>query len=319
MSVSTTVRNPAAMLVGVAFTLLTLYVLLVDVVQHGAAFTTRHAMTIGVLSGTVFFGHAFWQEARSWRLGNALGCAILFLAGTTTCVLLAAGRSAEAVNSKALLASSVNTARQDAQNDRNEAKARYDAALKAEEVECSSGSGGKCEAKRITRKLRREDFDDAERKLRMQQPEQVANGDIKAASVLISRLPYVTASEDRVEALLLLAHPFLLSLFCEIGAIVGYSIALGHQKLPRIAGNSRQIEASRPFVTYHLPARLPMASEEEKVLEALRQAGRPVTNEELAALLQVSAGESSKRAQSLENSGKVRRKRVGRYVEISPT
>lgn len=310
----TTIRNPAAMLVGVAFTLLTLYVLLVDVVQHGAAFTTRHAMTLGVLCGTIFFGHTFWQEARSWRLGNALGCAILFLAGTTTCVLLAAGRNAEAVQSHILTATSANTARQDAQNDRQEAKTRYDAALKAEEQECSSGSGAKCEAKRITRQLRREDFDGADKKLRAQQPEQVANGDIRAAAELIARVPYVTAPADRVEALLSLLFPFLLSLFCEVGAIVGYSIALGHRQLPSIANKSPAI-MSKPFVTYRLPARLPVTSDQQLVLDALDRAGRPVSNEELAKLVGCSEGEMSKKVAAL--SAVLRKEKDGKRVAIS--
>jgi len=67
---------------GVFFSGVTAFVLLSDVIQHGAPVTTKHVMTLAVLSGTVYFGHVLWRELRAWRVGTAFGCAVLFLAIT---------------------------------------------------------------------------------------------------------------------------------------------------------------------------------------------------------------------------------------------
>jgi hypothetical protein len=229
MTTTTTVRSWSAIVAGVFFSAVTCYVLLEDVARHGAPLTTKHIMTLAVLAGTIYFGHRWWAEFAAWRLGTAFGCAALFLAGTTTCVLMSAGRNAEVVTTKALAANSVNTARASAQKDRDEAKLRYQAAMQAEEYQCSTGNGPKCAANRITRMIRREEYDAAEVTLRDQKPEQIANADVVAASKLVARLPFVTADAGAIEALLLLVQPFLLSLFCEVGAIVGFSMAVGHK------------------------------------------------------------------------------------------
>lgn len=223
---TTTVRSWSATLVGVAFVCVTAWVLLEDVFRHGAPLNTRHVMTLAILTLTVFSGLWWWPEVKALRLVNAAFCTVLFLGGTATCVLMAAGRNAEAVSTKALVAVASNTDRDRAAKDRDEAKARYQAALTAEASECSTGSGEKCQAKRITRQLRREDYDAAEKALREQKPEQIANADIKAMALLISKLPWVTASTEAIEALLQLVVPFLQSLFCELGSIAGFSIGL---------------------------------------------------------------------------------------------
>lgn len=313
---TTIVRSWSATLVGTFFTLVTAFVLLEDCIRHGAPFTTKHLMTLAVLAGTVYFGHRVHIELRSWRLGWALGCAILFLGGTAFCVSMSAGRNAEALTVKALEASSANSGRVSAQKDRDEARVRYQAALKAEEDECSSGSGTKCQSKRITRMVRREEYDAAEKALRQQQPEQVANGDVKSAAQLFSRLPLVTADASSIEALLLLLNPFLQSLFCEVAAIVGFGMGIGHR--PATVSNRENpppamtTVSSHRFRRKHRPISL---SDKQAVLTALQQAGRPVTNDELAALMRVTKGESSKRVASL--NGAVEKVRIGRCVAIS--
>jgi hypothetical protein len=304
------VRSWSAIIVGVFFTAVTAYVLLEDVFRHGAALTTKHVMTLAVLAGTVYFGHRWWAEMRAWRLGTMLGCAILFAAGTLTCVLMSAGRNAEVVTNKTLAANAVNTDRARVHNDRDEAKARYLAALKAEEAECASGQGEKCRSKRITTTLRREDFDAAEKVLRGQKPEQIANADIRAAAELISRLPYVTASVVAIEALLQLAFPFLQSLFCEIGAIVGFSIGMGH------AAKVARLPPPLPKVPPQFPVETEVrhGSADDAVIAALAKTEGPVSNDELAALMGVTKGESSKRVAAL--NGVIQKDRVGRKVAI---
>lgn len=333
---ATTLRSPSAILVGVFFTGVTGFVLLEDCFRHGATFNTKHLMTLAVLAGTVYFGHAFWLEVRAWRLGNVLGCALLFAAGTATCVLMSAGRNAEVVTNKVLVANSGNADRQRAIDDRAEAKARYDAALEAERLECGSGNGAKCQARRISTTLRREDLAQADGKLREQKPEQVANADIAAAAQLVAKLPYVTAPVDRIEALLSLAFPFLQSLFCEIAAVVGFSMGLGHRKrelsaqLPppkvlttvaspvaaTVAEPETEVEADWVPVSVEDARQLAKRAKAEELFDALRRQS-PLCNDELASRLAISKGECSRRVTALEDADLVRRRRAGRYVAIT--
>lgn len=319
MTFSTTVRSPSAIAVGVFFSLVTAYVLLEDSLRHGAPMTSKHLMTAAVLAGTIFFGHRFWSEVTALRIGTTLGCAVLFIAGTFTCVIMSAGRNAEVTTTKSLQANSINTGRDRAQRDRDEAKARYTAALTAEEAECGSGQGTKCQSKRITTTLRREDYDAAEVKLRAQAPLVIANGDVRAAADLFSRLPFVKADAGTIEALLLLAFPFLQSLFCEIAAVCGFAIGLGHVRRvsPTVASVPVPLALPPPkvVVTRYTPTPRARKVETDPIVKALSEAGRPLTNQELAQALGVSEGEASKSV--TERAKHIHRKRVGKYVSIS--
>ncbi len=332
---TTTVRSMSAIVVGVFFTAVTGWILTEDVLRHGAPVTTKHVMTLAVLAGTVFFGHALWREVRAWRIGTALGCTVLFLAGTTTCVLMSAGRNAEVVTNKVLVANSVNSGRESAQRDRDEARLRYQAALKAEEAECSDGNGTKCQAKRITRTLRRDEYDAAEATLRTQRPEAIANSDIRAAAELLSRLPYVTANVSALEALLQLAFPFLQSLFCEVGAIVGFAIGLGHTKrqtplvcppetvASTVAATVPATEEPATVGEGWTPMSVAQARElakrarAEDLFQELRAARNPLCNDELAKRLNINKGECSRRVTALKEAGLLHRQPAGRYVAIS--
>lgn len=337
----TRVRSWSAIIVGVFFTAVTSFVLLEDC-WHGAPVNAKHIMTGAVLAGTIFFGHALWREFRSIRLGNALGCAVLFLAGTCTCVIMSAGRNAEVVLTKALNATNSNTDRKQAQLDFNEAKARYLSALNAETLECNSGSGGRCKAKRETTRVLRSDLNVAETKLVGQKPEQIANADLKAAAGLLTKLPYVTVDESTMESLLQLFFPFSQSLFCEIAAICGFSIGFGHApvrrrqfpELPQLSPPSVQeavIIPPAPIATpavsmavfpetvpteAYIKAKKQKPTDVQLVLTALERAGRPVSNDELAALCSVSKGEASKRVSNCGHAVVIRK--VGRHYAISP-
>ena len=336
---------------GVFFSLITAFVLLDDVFRHDAPVNTKHVMTLAVLAGTIYFGHRLWPELRRIHLGTSLGCVLLFLAGTTTCVLMSAGRNAEVTTTKSVQANSVNTDRQRALRDRaeakrvyeqaasgddlsvREAKGSYDAAMLAAQTECQTGDGPACKAKRATTaerrkaledaqanlrilaQLRKEDLDAAETRLAAQKPEQIANADIKAMAALIAQLPYVTARVEAIEASLQVAFPFLQSLFCEIAAIVGFSIGFGHRKsvVPEATVSASKLPPPLPETRPATKAQRVVPA--DPVIEALRQARRPLNNDELAAAMQVTKGESSKRVTEL--NGAVQRIRMGREVQIS--
>lgn len=314
MHTSTTIRSVSAIVVGAIFTVVTAWVLLEDVLKHGAAITNRHVLTLAVLGGTVFFGHALWRELVSRRLGSAFGCAVLFLGGTAFCVLSSAGRNAEVVNNKVQLANSINISREIAARDVDEAKNRHTGAMSVETTECAkSPYANACYTARATTEIRRKQYDDAKRVLAKEKPLQVGNADIRAAAELLSKLPGMGGSVDSIEATLLLVFPFLLSLFCEVAAIVGFSMGLGHQvsEFREVATLSDEWQSGKSLRKARTP-------DEALVLEALYKAGRPLSNEELAGVLAVSPGEATKRRQVCEASGAIRTWREGRFLMISP-
>lgn len=308
MKIATTVRSLSAIAVGILFTIVTMWVLLEDCIRHGAPFTTKHLMAIAVLCGTVFFGHRVWCEVRASRYGNAFGCAVLFTAGTVFCVLSSAGRNAEVTTAKVLQANSVNVSREIASRDLEYAQTRFNTALTSEATECGrSQYSNACYTARATADIRRQQYNDAKRTLSKEKPMQVADGDVRAAAELLSRLPWMTASVDQIQATLTLVFPFLLSLFCEVAAIVGFAMGLGHRlvQLPRSE-------------TMAITWKAPRSTDEELVLQALRKAGRPLSNEELADALSCTPGEASKRRQVCEASGVIRTRREGKYLLIEP-
>jgi hypothetical protein len=133
---------------------------------------------------------------------------------------------------------------------------------------------------------------------------------VRAAAALFARLPFVSMSASAIEALLLLVFPFLQALFCEIGAIVGFSVGLGHARVSRVS--------KEPAVSIEFPGerkRKPKLSDADLVRAALARAGRPVSNDELASLMGVTKGEASKRVAALD--GEVRKLRSGRCLQIS--
>lgn len=278
--------------------------------------TTDHVQSIAALAGTITAGHfavtAIRQHLYVW--GLMLGLA--FCAGTFVTLLGSAGRGAEVVERKASTATRSNDARKDALEELAKARAKRDALADQFARECSSGRKERCNGLKFA--LDSADSHAAILQVRADDaaPEQTANIKLKHAARLLAF--FFGFDQQRAEQGLELLWPVALPLVNELLSIAFFGIGFGHRCRPAIVSNPRQIETPRPFVTYQLPARLPMMSEEEVVLEALRQVGRPVNNEELASLLRISAGEASKRSSFLESQGKVRRKRVGRYVEISP-
>ena len=389
----TTIRSWSGLGAGVTFTLVTAWVLLEDV-YHGAPLNSKHIMTAAVLGGTIYYGHKVWPQLRMWRIPSAVFCIALFVAGTVTCVLMSAGRNAETVVNKVLVAQSSNTDRAELQRvaaeareayqrvmdgeDRSlkEARMRYDSALKAEDDECKTGQGSRCLSRRNVTAERRKDVESAEgvrqamidrrradleaaeAKLRQAPPTKVANADIKASATLLSKLPYVSLGEAELEALLQLFYPFSQSLFCEIAAICGFSIGFGHAPRSdrRVANGQRWLPSpsvtdavtvtvtepstvpmtvntgvSEPVATpasvseplsfqqptpAYLKAKKKKPTDVQLVLDALERAGKPVSNDELAALLACSKAESSKRVSNCGDAIVIGRN--GRCYAIQP-
>lgn len=325
MQVSTTIRSAPSILVGAFFVGVTGFVILEDVIRHGVPISTRHIMVGAVILGTVFFGHAIWSEWKVGRWATALGSLLLFLLGTSYCVLSSAGRNAEVVSGKAVLASSLNASRDIARQDMIDAKKRYDAAMTAENRECASGDGHLCKAARTSTLVRKSQYDDAKLAFAKQPPEQTANGDIHAIALTFAR---ITGSDkvDSIEATLLLTFPFLAALFCEVAAIVSFAIGLGHKTVPVPIEGGKLLPAPDPVAgllatdkwALSVNARRVKLSDTQLVLKALHQAERPLSNVELAEVLSCTEGEASKKRQACEVLGLLKIEKQGRFLAISP-
>ena len=90
-----------------------------------------------------------------------------------------------------------------------------------------------------------------------------------------------------------------------------YLAYVGCRKL----AEARADRKAKPETVELKPVWVPKSDMERAVYAALLVAGKPVTNDELARLLRLSKGETSRRVAQLE--GRVHKTRVGRTVQIS--
>lgn len=217
---------PAAAL-AVGFFLVTCFVLFKDVAD-GAPITPDHVMSMAVLIGTFASGHLLWGQLQQWRLLPALGLMVLFAGGTFYCVTASGGRNATVQSVKAGEAHKTNDDRARVEADLSEAKERLDASLEGEEAECASGDGIKCKARRTTRQERQTYVNVLEAQLRLMDPQQIENPELRHAAKLFAAMPGVMATEDRIFASLVLFFPFVKALFCEIATLVFASIGFRH-------------------------------------------------------------------------------------------
>lgn len=335
MHTTTTIRSPGSIALGALFAIGTCYVLFSDVTSWHQV-TVDHVMTLLVLIGTIASGHMIWHQVRQWRVLPAAGLAVLFLAGTAYCVTTSAGRNAEATLAKESVISKANAERERAQRDYDEAERRYHAALEAEEAECATGDGPKCKARRTTTHERRHDYEQASERLRAAPPPRVENAGLKHAAAVFAALPGVTASERTIERALTLFGPFVKAVFLEVATIVFLGLGLGHRARPeppvrRAEPEPEAIVEIAPEPRPTPPPAPPKGPRKRKprtvlppnviplsrhpVVKALEEAGRPLSNRELARAMAVSDGEASKRWQ--EVAGVLDVCRQGKHLQLS--
>ena len=325
MMTYTSVHPRSAIAAGIFFAGVTAYVLFEDVIRHGAPINTKHVMTLAVLIGTIYFGHRFWPQLRQRALPSAVGCGLLFLGGTYMCVFMAAGRNAEVIETKNGLARSHNDERakiekeaeiaRAAREDRKRAHAdaevaKISAAADVRE-QCRSGPGRLCKGalaavEAAARSLEQaaaavaradEQYWRTEGRLATVAPKRVENADIKAIAAVFAKVPWVTATAEAIEATHLLLLPIGMALFAEIGLIVALSIR----------------EKKEVWKAVELPP-VPVREKYDPVAKALLEAGRPLSNDELAERLGVHKGTASK---WVREHPRVSRVRAGREVQLT--
>lgn len=325
MKTYTSVHPRSAIAAGIFFAGVTAYVLFEDVIRHGAPINTKHVMTLAVLIGTIYFGHRFWPQLRQRAIPSALGCGLLFLGGTYMCVFMAAGRNAEAIDTKNSVARTHNDERariereveiargareerKRAHADAENAKISADADVREQ---CRSGPGRLCKgalaaAEAASRSLELaaaavtradEHYWRTEGRLATVAPKRVENADVKAIAAVFAKVPWVTATADAIEATHLLLLPIGMALFAEIGLIVSLSMR----------------ERKEVWKAVELPP-VPVREKYDPVVKALEEAGRPLNNDELAERLGVHKGTASK---WVREHPRISRVRAGREVQLT--
>ena len=295
-------------------------------------------MTGLVLVGTISSGHMFWQQLRGWRVLPCVGLALLFVAGTFYCVVASAARNAEVGVSKALEIVSSNQTRREVEVSLAEAKDYAGKTKMAALKECASGDGPKCRSLTKIAEAADSHYWLLVGRLASSKPEQSANPGLQHAARVFAI--FVHADPATIARGLELVAPFLKAVFLEVATVVFFGIGLGHssrnnllrpsdqQPSPPILKVSAktlsmttvQMSMRRVFAKNRRRQLFPMPVSEddaETVVRALTLVYRPVSNDELAGIMQVSKGEASRRATVAESQGLIIRQRMGRHVAIS--
>jgi hypothetical protein len=219
----------------------TLYVLLEDVLRHGATFTTSHLMSALALLVTLAAGKMLWPALLSHRVVPAIGLALVFIAGTFYVVTVSGARNAEAQAAKAAGITQANQAR--ASVDRMITEAEYIlapcpagtppkwrgercGAREAMAAECGSGRGTRCDGRTYTVTTYEAALKGYRADLAALAPTKAENAGIRHAARLFATLPWVGASVETIAEALALWLPYIAVLITEIGALVFGTLAL---------------------------------------------------------------------------------------------
>jgi hypothetical protein len=317
---------PAAGL-SIGFFLVTCFVLFKDV-WDGAAITTDHVMSFAVLVGIFASGHLIWGQLEQWRLLPALGLLILFGAGTVYCVTASGGRSAAAAGSKAETVHKANEDRATLEADLTTARERL---TEDEAKECATGEGSHCKGWRATAQERQTYVNVLETQLKRMDPARLENPELHHAAKLFAAMPWVTASEDKIFAALVLFFPFIKALFCEVATLVFGGIGFNRRRRatlsPSVASDERVKALKTRGATLAVPVKeLPDALhfrrqqvtplQREAALADLLTLGAVPSQETLAARWHRSEATVSRWVRLWESKGQIHRKRNGRCVRL---
>ncbi len=330
----TIVRSRSAIGLGLFFAAIAAWVLLWDI-RAFTDVTTDHVQAIAALAGTIAAGHFAISATRQHLYVWGLMLGIAFCAGTFVCILGSAGRGADVFQRKAADANRSNDARKDALAELAKARSKRDALADQFARECSTGRKERCNGLKFA--LDSADSHAAILQVRADDaaPEQAANLKIKHAARMLAF--FWGYDQGRAEQGLELLWPVALPLINELLSIAFFGIGFGHRRsfltvpefpprLPAPASVSK-IVPSTVEETIIEPEWTPMSVNQarelargrraEAVFDALRSAGRPICNDELARALRTSKAEASRRATMLVELGLIQRHPRGRYVAIS--
>jgi hypothetical protein len=312
MSTPTTGSRALSIAAGAVFAIGALSVLFEDVVSHQAPIELKHLLIIITVLGTMLACHLFVEASRSWHIAAALGFGVLFVCGTALVVYKSAGKQAEATMLTAAQHEDLLEKRIALKAELEAEKRRRDQKIKERDAECATGEGPKCRSKTALANLYEESLAGYQARLdQLQVPEPVAP-EAEQLGALAEALGY---DKQQVKALAVLVVPFLTTLFLEFGSIVSFGYGFGHGRRETVS----KVSKAKPKVSALDYTEVPKVSDREleDLRRLLRRAGRPLSNNEVAALSGVVKSEASKRVQKAIEAGIVSKRRVGKEVAIA--
>lgn len=319
MQNSITIRwVPAAL--GVFFALVTGRSLFDDVITSPLplmqAVTSTHWLTLAGMVAAIASGRfAFTELGRGyWHILTGAALAALFVASTVYIVIGSGSRTAEQAAIKVVHATDIADKRAAAKQRLEDAETAHTASVTywitqrdAATAECKSGEGTKCRGARSNDTAALTAADKAAKRvgelrtaLDNLKPAPPVNAGYAHFAKIVSA--FTGADIEATTAKIALAMPFVIVLITELATIVFLHMAIE----PR---------AEQPKASVAAPAPHGGNVVDHPVLVALRKAGRPLTNDELAEAMKVSKGEASKRRQEIAD--RLVEKREGRFLMVA--
>lgn len=304
-----------AALSGAAFLAGSLTIIMGPALLNPWTWGQSQVLTVLMIVGTIAAGHLAKTAFKAGFLLSSLGFAVLFLAGSALVVYNSVGRQAEAHDTVAMERATANSLIEDKARDIEAARER----LANAERNADRERGSKC-------KQRCKDWEaaasDARNVIRVLESEIRALGAPKPVDAKADKAGELAAvfgfDRRKAAALAALVEPFLWTVFFEIGSIV--SLGFAFRPFP-VSTVSKPMQGSGNSggggKAERLPIRLVHEDHELVAVKEALKGGRSLTNDELAAAMQVAKSEASKRVSKAETLGLVRRQRVGKHVSIS--
>lgn len=310
--------RPWPLVIGAFLSLVTARVLFDDV-WHGAEISTSHILSLAAIVVALTSGHYAIPQLKARALVSGLMLGLLFSAATTYVVISSGARNAEQSAMKATRAVDVNERRAHEQDELAKAEDMLAKAQADLSRECRTGKGSRCRGVEATVSVYEAAVRGHKASLADIGPVQQANAGYAHAARVLAALPYVTAKVETIEESLTLLLPFLVVLLTELGTITFLHMALSHRHAPARTGADRDLTGQSDFSLIgevdprwfqpdptpprgprkappKLPSNVIQLAGRHPVIKALESNGGSVaSNLELAHLMGVSPGESSKR------------------------
>jgi hypothetical protein len=329
-----------------------LYVLTQDAIRTGQWTTDDLLMPVLVVL-TISASHLVGAALRARALLAALGFLVLALIGTSLIVYTSVGRQARIAETEdgaaAVVSSTVSSLKAEMAaiaDKRGVTDELLTNARAAVAIACASGNGPKCKGAQATAEVYSAavtgydaDTDKLRGKLAAAGPVPVTGAKAaRMASVIAVFYADEKGVTEKLTRAFRLFEPFAYSLFWELGSLIALSYGFAHGRratLETISGRQGrpEIEARQPLpeppevppqggpkggnrIRKPLPANVVPFAGKHPVIAALEQSGGTVaSNRELAAIMGVSPGESTKRVR--EVAGQLRLERSGKELRIS--
>lgn len=306
MEHTTTQGRALSIAAGGVFLAGTLGILFEDVLLKGAPLALKHGLTLAILAGTIMVGHLAnsARSARQWA--SAVAFSTVFVIGTVLVVLSSVGRqTADTIQTTAQIEADAGR-RVAITQVRNRAVEMLEQAQASLPAACKGGNGKDCKGVKATIEVYEASIRGHDADLSKLGPVQVSNADAEQLAAILSTLFGMDKAKVKAGAVLL--TPFAIALFLEFGVIVSFGFAFRHRPVVSVSTVSK---VSAPV----LAATVVTETDENRRL--LQRVGRPLTNNEFAALKGVTKGEASKQVSELVAAGMVSRRRVGKEVAIT--